>query len=34
MIYYHVVSCVNNDGTLFQVYRNKKKCNENGVEKI
>lgn len=24
MIYYHVVSCVNNDGTVFQAYRNKR----------
>lgn len=24
MIYYHVVSCVNNDGTVFQTYKNKR----------
>ena len=26
MIYYHVISCVNNQGTVFQSYRNKTKA--------
>lgn len=34
MIYYHVVSCVNNDGTVFQTYRNKRNAIKNGIETI
>lgn len=34
MIYYHVVSCVNNDGTVFQMYRNKRNARKTALKQF
>lgn len=34
MIYYHVVSCVNNDGTVFQTYRNKRNAIKTALKRF
>lgn len=34
MIYYHVVSCVNNEGTVFQAYKNKSNAIKNALKRF
>lgn len=34
MIYYRVVSCVNNDGTVFQTYRNKRNAIKTALKRF
>lgn len=34
MIFYHVVSCVNNDGTVFQMYRDERNATKTALKRF